>query len=184
MEFRRRRLIAVTALVAAVVVAIIVAALAAWALYDPDAGEAGHTGTDAHEHIEPGSDAAGAAQEAMTAIFTWRPAGQEGPWDSMHATEHLFTGRLADAAAQRPDPEPLPKQWLAWAEENARIAGATEVTDTYVDADTGQVRVVVKQRVMHSDGDVTPLPDMTALVDVIDTADGWKAENYQLEAMN
>lgn len=182
MEFRRRRAIAVAVVAVVTVVAAVLVGLAAWALYEPDSGE--HTGTDAHMHSNPEADAVGVAEAAMTAVYSWRPAGQEGPWDSMNATSYLFTGRLAEAAAQRPTPEPMPKQWFAWAEENARITAATEVGDTQIDGEAGQVEVRILQRVMHNDGDVTPLPDLNARVDVVDTADGWKAENYELEAAN
>ena len=41
--------------------------------------------------------------------------------------------------------------------------------------------MTLRQRVMHEDGDVTPLPEMNAVVELVNEPDGWKAESYELE---
>lgn len=180
-----RRLWATLTVPLAVIAVVIAAAVIGvrWFGGGDDAEE--HTGSDAdHVHVEQTVTAEGAAEQAMSRIFTWRPAGQESPWDSTHAAADLLTGDLARAAAQRPSPDPLPKQWLSWAESNDRIVAATEVLGADGDTTRGPatVTVSVRQRVMHPDGDVTPQPDMTAEVTVEHTSDGWKASRYQLAA--
>lgn len=173
----RRIAIGVVAALAAVLVVGMIAV--AWWLYDPDPGR--ETGTDAHIHADPTSSAEGVAQAVVGQIFTWQPAAQEGPWDSLPPIADKLTGPLAQEAAQRPENEPLPKQWLTWAEDNSRIVGATELADSSGDETHKSVTVTLRQRVMHEDGDVTPLPEMNAVVELVNEPDGWKAESYELE---
>lgn len=167
------------------IVAVVVAAAVLGVVWFGGDDDPGHAGTDAHHsHIERTETAEGVAEDVMGQIFSYRPAGQEGPWDSMHAASELLTGQMARAAAERPEREPLPPSWLAWAESNDRVVAATKVlSSTAGDGAATDVTVSVRQRVVHPGGDVTPQPDMTATVTVVDTAEGFKVDSYQLEPL-
>lgn len=179
MEANRRRLI-IAAVVAIVTVVLAVVATTVVLLLRSSTEE---HGTDAHEpHPDPFATAEGAASMVIGQIFSWRPAEQEGQWDSLHATAAHLTGPLAVAARERPDPEPLPREWMAWAEANDTIVGAVEVDSDQVDphAAEGQVRLVVRQVVQHYGGGTTPLPEMTILVRMVNEGHAWKAAEYRI----
>lgn len=148
------------------------------------AGSRGEQGTDEHVHLDPVADPHTAAVDIMAGIHTWTPATQESPWDAMHLLADRFTGRMALAAASRPDPDPIPRQWAAWARGGDRIVGtASLLADQPVAADEDdevQVRVTVRQVVMHSTGDTTPRPETSIRVHMVRTDEHtWKAEYFQ-----
>lgn len=167
------------------IVVVVVAAAVLGVMWFGGDDDPGHAGTDAHHsHIERTETAEGVAEDVMGQMFTWQPAAQEGPWDSMHAAADLLTGRMAQAAQTRPEREPLPPSWLAWAESNDRVVAATKVLSSEeTGAGATEVSVSVRQRVVHPGGEVTPQPDMTATVAVVDTAEGFKVDSYQLEPL-
>ena len=98
------------------------------------------------------------------------PAQQQSPWDAMHAISDQLTGQMADAATTRPDPDPAPGQWSAWARSGDRVIGAASLAGDQdpVPQDASEARrlVTVQQKVLHPDGATTPLERITATVDL------------------
>ena len=183
MDTSRRRSLIIAGVIAASVVAAIVVAVAVVALVRAGQDE---LGTDAHHvHAEPSESAEGAATAAVRQIFTWHPAEQEGPWDALHAAaaNDAVTGVLADAAAERPADEPLPRQWSGWADSGDVVVAATELTGEPVDpaAQEAAVYLVLRQVVQHSDGSATPLPEMTVAVDMVRDGPIWRAAEYRFQ---
>lgn len=137
-------------------------------------------GTDSHAHIQPEDSLTGAATTVMVGIHTWNPAAEQSPWDAMAAVSEHLTGRMADAAASRPMPDPSPQAWEAWARSGDRVIGDAEVLGEPGEPDdqTATVAVRVGQTVMHPDGATTPFRSHTASVE-LELADGrWLVENY------
>lgn len=171
-----------TILIGGLVLAALVAVVAVGIALTRDTTEPAHT--DSHTHIaDPRvSDPTIAATGTMTALLTWEPAQQSGPWESAAAVEDRLTGRLAEYAASQGADEPLPGDWQTWAEGGDRIQGIAAVSpDTReipADATTATVTVDVEQRVWHPSGDMTPLTK--GVVDVtVELIDGeWKTSNY------
>ena len=160
------------AVTGAVVLAVVVAAVAA-ALMLSSSDE---PGTDAHEQIDPITTADEVAVAVMVGAHTWSPADQQSPWDALHAISDRLTGPMAQAASARPDPDPTPRQWDAWARSGDRVIGAADLA-------AGQKSVNVQQQVLHPDGETTPLEQITVTVDLERTGDQWKAANYQYDAI-
>lgn len=171
------------AVVAAAVVAVVVAAVA-MAL---TLGRDDEPGTDAHVHIDPITTADEVAVAVMAGIHTWTPAQQQSPWDAMHAIADQLTGPMATAAATRPDPDPTPRQWPAWARSGDRVIGAaslaSEQDPVAGDAVTAQRVVQVQQKVLHTDGATTPLEQITVTVELERTDDHWKVSGYQYRSV-
>lgn len=140
--------------------------------------------TDSHTHIaDPRvSDPTIAATGTMTALLTWKPTEQSGPWESAAAIEDRLTGHLAQYAASQGVDEPLPDDWQTWAEGGDRIQGIAAVSldsrEVPAEATTATVTVDVEQRVWHPSGDMTPLTK--GVVDVtVELIDGkWKSSDY------
>lgn len=165
-------------LVSLIVGLVIVAVIAAVMLSRDDA-----PATDAHLHIDPITTADDVAVATMVGIHTWTPAEQDSPWDAMHAVSALMTGKMAEAASSRPDPDPTPRQWGAWARSGDRIIGAAELVggQDLVPAEATSARrsVEVRQQVLHTGGLTTPLERITISVE-LELIDGeWKAANYK-----
>lgn len=169
------------AVIAAVVLAVAGVAVAAALLL----GRSDEPGTDAHARIDPITTADEVAVAVMAGVHTWTPAEQQSPWDAMHAISDRLTGRMADAAATRPEPDPTPQQWDAWARSGDRVVGATEVVDGQQPtpgAVEAQRVVRVQQKVLHPDGATTPLEPITVVVELRRVDQQWKAENYRYQA--
>jgi len=171
------------AVVAAAVVAVVVAAVA-MAL---TLGRDDEPGTDAHVHIDPITTADEVAVAVMAGIHTWTPAQQQSPWDAMHAISGQLTGQMADAATTRPDPDPAPGQWPAWARSGDRVIGAASLAGDQdpVPQDASEARrlVTVQQKVLHPDGATTPLERITATVELKRTGETWKVASYQYRSV-
>jgi|SRR5699024_3886330 len=171
------------AVTGAVVLAVVVAAVAA-ALMLSSSDE---PGTDAHEQIDPITTADEVAVAVMVGAHTWSPADQQSPWDALHAISDRLTGPMAQAASARPDPDPTPRQWDAWARSGDRVIGAADLAagqkSVNDDAHTAERVVHVHQQVLHPDGETTPLEQITVTVDLERTGDQWKAANYQYDAI-
>lgn len=169
----------------ALVVAVVVVALVAVVL-SIRAGSS-ETGTDAHAHMDPVANPQTAAADIMAGLHSWSPADQASPWDAMHLMADRLTGRLATAAATRPNPDPAPRQWASWARNRDRVVGSAAVTDDQPpqpeDSGTAEVTVTVKQVVMHADGATTPRESMVVRVEMVQLDHDWKAEYFQVVRM-
>lgn len=170
------------AVIAAVVLAVAGVAVAAALLL----GRSDEPGTDAHARIDPITTADEVAVAVMAGVHTWTPAEQQSPWDAMAAISDRLTGRMATAAASRPDPDPTPRQWDAWARSGDRVVGASEAVDGQKPVPPGAVEahraVRVQQKVLHPDGATTPLEPITVVVELRRVDQQWKAENYRYQA--
>lgn len=144
-------------------------------------------GTDAHLHIDPITTADEVAVAVMVGLHTWTPAEQESTWDAMHAISERLTGRLAKAAASRPDPDPVPREWESWARSGDRIIGASELVPDQEPIQDGAARatrrVSVRQTVLHAGGFTTPLDGMVAVVELERIEDQWKASDFRYESV-
>lgn len=171
------------AALAALVVVVIAAAIAAAVML----GREDEPGTDAHVHIEPITTVDEVATAAMSGLHTWMPSQQQSPWDAMHAIADQFTGPLGEAASTRPDPDPTPREWGAWARSGDRVIGAVTLAPDQdpVAGDASQAtRVVqIRQKVLHSDGVTTPLETITATVELERVGGEWKAANFQYQSI-
>jgi len=153
-----------------------------WRAGDPATDE----GTDALEKLaEPTSNVITEAESIMVGLHTWDPAHQQSPWDAMHATKDKLTGRLGRAAQSRPEPDPAPRQWAAWAASGDRVIGTAQgvAGQTPTEFNTATVAVEVRQVVVHPDGATTPRQTMTADVSMIWEGDSWKAEYFQFRPL-
>lgn len=169
------------AVIGAVVLAVVIAVVAVALVL----GRSSEPGTDAHVHIDPIATADEVAVAVMVGVHTWTPADQQSPWDAMHAVSENLTGRMATAAATRPDPDPTPRQWDAWARSGDRVIGASSLAADQSDVPdeaTETTRLVeVRQKVLHPDGATTPIEPITVAVDLEQVDRQWKAENYQYQ---
>lgn len=165
-------------LVALVVTVALVAVAAAVTL-----GRDEDLATDAHVHFDPITTADEVAVAAMAGTHTWTPAQQQSPWDAMHAVSDRLTGKMAEAASSRPDPDPTPRQWGAWARSGDRIIGAAELVGGQdpvpADATSARRTVEVRQQVLHPGGLTTPLEKITIAVELELLGDEWKVSNFQ-----
>lgn len=170
-------------LLAAVTVAVIIAAIAAAVLLSGD----DEHGTDAHMHLDPISTADEVAVATMAGTHTWTPAEQQSPWDAMHAISDRMTGKMAEAAATRPDPDLIPDQWPAWARSGDRVIGATDLVSgqdpVAEDAVTVERVVTVRQKVLHPDGFTTPLEPITIAVQLERVDQDWKVANFRYRSI-
>lgn len=181
MDTNRRRSMIIAGVVAASMLAAVLVAVLLVPLVRSGDDE---YGTDAHHaHPEPSETAEGAASAAIQQIFSWRPADQAGPWDALHAASESTTGKLAEAASERPVDEPLPPQWSSWASSGDVVIAATERTGQPVDPDasTAQVPLILRQVVQHADGSATPMPEMTVAVDMVRDGFTWRAAEYRFQ---
>ena len=137
-------------------------------------------GTDSHAHIQPEESLTGAATTVMVGIHTWNPADEHSPWEAMAAVSEHLTGRMAEAAASRPMPDPTPQAWDAWARSGDRVIGHAEILGDPgdPDGDTATVTVEVGQTVMHTGGETTPFRSHTAAVELEHAEGRWLVENY------
>lgn len=169
-----------------VVVFALVVAVTAVAVWLALRGE-DELATDAHLHIDPITTADEVAVATMAGVHTWTPANQQSPWDAMHAISDRLTGPMADAAATRPDPDPTPRQWAAWARSADRVIGASELAEGQdpVPAESASAKRVVdvQQMVLHPDGATTPLEEITVAVKLERTDNQWKVSGYQYESV-
>ena len=98
-----------------------------------------------------------------------------------------LTGQMADAATTRPDPDPAPGQWSAWARSGDRVIGAASLAGDQdpVPQDASEARrlVTVQQKVLHPDGATTPLERITATVELKRTGETWKVASYQYRSV-
>lgn len=165
-------------LVALIVGLVVVAVIAAVMLSRDDA-----PATDAHLHIDPITTADDVAVATMAGIHTWTPAEQDSPWDAMHAISDRMTGKMTEATSSRPDPDPTPPQWDAWARSGDRVIGAAELVGGQdpVSAEATSTRrsVEVRQKVLHTDGFTTPLERITIAVELELIDSEWKVANYR-----
>lgn len=170
-------------LLAAVTVAVIIAAIAAAVLLSGDE----EPGTDAHVHLDPISTADEVAVATMAGTHTWTPAVQQSPWDAMNAISDRMTGKMAEAAATRPDPDLIPDQWAAWARSGDRVIGATDLVSgqdpVADDAVTAERVVTVRQKVLHPDGFTTPLEEITIAVQLERVGPDWKVANFRYRSI-
>lgn len=176
---RTTRIALVAALVVAAIVVVVAVALAL--------GRSDEPGTDAHADIDPITTAQEVAVAVMAGVHTWTPAQQQSPWDALHAVSDRVTGKMADAAATRPDPDPTPRQWPAWARSGDRVIGATAPAGDQTKVPAGATeatRVVeVRQRVLHPDGATTPMDRITVSVELQLVGQQWKVSNYQYQSV-
>lgn len=144
-------------------------------------------GTDAHVHLDPISTADEVAVATMAGTHTWTPAEQRSPWDAMHAISDRMTGKMAEAAATRPNPDLIPDQWPAWARSGDRVIGATELVSgqdpVADDAVTAERLVTVRQKVLHPDGHTTPLEKITISVQLERVGRDWKVANFRYRSI-
>lgn len=170
-------------LVPLAVVAVAVAALGVtvWLWASPSASD----GSDGHAHFDPITTAEETAVAVMVGMHTWHPPSEDSPWESMHTVRDRMTGPMAEAAASKPDPDPAPPQWGAWARSGDRITGAAEVAagHTLVDPAATEVTVpvAIRQVVMHRDGQTTPLDEQIALVEMVRSGDRWLAAEFSYQ---
>lgn len=169
------------AVVAALVVAVIVAAVLLALRGDTEPG------TDAHVDIDPITTADEVAVAVMGGVHTWTPDEQQSPWDAMHALSDRLTGPMAEAASTRPEPDPSPRTWDAWARSGDRVIGAAELAvgqDPVSAQATSVERIVdVHQKVLHPDGATTPLEAITVSVELEQRNDQWKVAEYHYESV-
>lgn len=172
-----------TVVLALAAVVVIVAAIAAAVALSGD----DEHGTDAHVHLEPITTADEVAVATMAGTHTWTPAEQQSPWDAMHAISDRMTGKMAQAAATRPDPDLIPDQWSAWARSGDRVIGATELVSgqdpVAEDAVTAERLVTVRQTVLHPDGFTTPLEQITIAVQLERVGQDWKVANFKYRSI-
>lgn len=178
------------------VIALAVVAGFAWgavSLFGGDDADHQHA-TDSHIHIDPISDDPYvAATSTVSAILSYSPAEQDGPFDQYTAVRDRLTGELAQLADNPPTGEDAlrqtPRQWDAWAESGDRVRAIVERTpDTSEISDTdteGVVTVTVRELVFHQDGETTPLRSPYIVdANVVREDDIWKLDSYEITDFN
>jgi hypothetical protein len=123
---------------------------------EPDGEQ--HTGSDAHEHIDPVADdpAIAATSVAVTAL-SWTPATQSSPWDiPASVMSESLTGELAELAGDPSSTAAMkdrPSQWDGWATAGATVKAIVLDTEVTEDSDTeATVMATVRQELTYPDG--------------------------------
>lgn len=173
------------------VVALIAAVLVVVALnHQRNTSPPPSAGTDSHvEHGDPlapeGAAPETVASNAMSIMFSWKPAEDESGWDALHRASDLVTGQLAAAAATPPTPLPRPvSEWDSWARSGDVVSASTVVPAGKTATVTGSTAIVpvqISQTVLHPDGDMTPYKKMPATVELTQVNGTWLVDTYRIE---
>ncbi|MEE2061812.1 hypothetical protein [Rhodococcus artemisiae] len=148
------------------------------------------TGTDSHigegDPLSPvGSAPETVATNAMSIVFSWKPATDKSGWDALHRAGDLLTGELAAAAATPPATSPRPvSEWDSWARSGDVVSASTTVSagrNTTISGSASSVPVDISQTVLHPDGDMTPYTKMTATVELVNVDGTWLVETYRID---
>lgn len=152
---------------------------------DKDNEQAEHTGSDAHEHIDPvADDPVIAATAVATSWLSYDPADRVSPCDIPDNVAMLqLTGELADTAATPDSRECMdarPKQWDDWGEANAQIKAI--ITDTEVIEETeseATVGVTVTQNLVYPDGGTSTWATSSHELTLVADDGRWKADSIK-----
>lgn len=178
----RRTMLSVLCCVAAAVLATLV-------LTGPNRSDHSETtaaGDADHTIHGPAPDTAGpaeAAQQALTALFTWQPVIDATTGAALSRAQPWLTGELARTSQPPPATgvRELP-QWAAWRRSGDIVtARATAQTITGCDHHHCAVAAVVTQTVLHRDGTSTPYRVIHVHAATEHTADGWKLSDFHIQ---
>lgn len=144
-----------------------------------------HTGSDAHEHIDPiAADPAVTAQAVASTVLTWNPAQQDSPWElATNFIEDTLTGDLADKAGEPSSSAAMadrPKQWDGWAAGGATMK-AVVLDVELADEDDDEVTAVVEvqQTLNYPDGSSSRWKKSTQEVHLVAENGRWKANSLK-----
>lgn len=147
----------------------------------------------AEDTLDPvAEDAEMTAKQAMVNVFSFNPAEDESPESDLAAIRDSLTGDLLTLADNPPEGEVAeqirPRQWDAWAESGDSVKAFAEKSTLSpaipADSDHARIKLEVTQKVLHSDGDITPFRYMTVTVDVEHSDGRWKASDYRVDDIN
>lgn len=180
----RKWLIVLAALAALAVAGGAVALLTHHDTSGPTTGQhaPGDADSGPHGPQPEGADAITAAQQALTAMFSWQPVSDASTGAGLVRAKPYLTGQLLDAANGTPATgvRALP-EWAAW-RESKDVVEAT-VTDVKASpAQDGQalVTATVTQNVRHRDNSSTRYQVMTVSAAMVHTDAGWRMASWRM----
>ena len=171
------------------VLAVAVLAVMWWAVFgafsnaEPGEHEPMH---DAHPRPEQVS-AEIAAQQVLSEGFTWTPGDDSSDLDGFINSD-LVTERLREQLQSAADAQPaqaLPSNWQAWANSGDVVRAVASAEDTDEQDESAEVVATVMQRVVHPDGETTPLSpfDVTATLVYDSTGETWLLDAYEVSSV-
>lgn len=125
-----------------------------------------------------------AAEQALTAMFSWQPAADATSGAALTRARAWLTGELARAASGAPASGVRePPQWSAW-RRSEDVISASARADVVSDcrADQCTVTTTVTQIVLHRDGTTTPYRTLTISAFTASTEHGWRLADYRVTA--
>lgn len=128
-----------------------------------------------------------AAQAALVQGFTWTPSEDTSDLDgfirSDAVTENLR--ETLQSAAEVQPPQALPENWEGWARSGDVVRAVVSPEDMTESEGAAEVVATVMQRVVHPDGDTTPLTpfEVTATVVYDANAAKWLLDAYEVTSV-
>lgn len=126
------------------------------------------------------------AAQALSMMFTWQPVTDPSSGEGVRRAAPWLGGELAAAASStvtatvaRPDP-----RWESWRRSGDVVTATADVDAGHIpDSPSTAVRLVtVRQKVLHADGDTTPLNPMRVEATLTHTDRGWRLTAYTVTA--
>ena len=175
-------------LAGAVAVAVVLIAALWWAISgdraDTDQAVADGEPMDSITALPEHTDPKVAAQAALTQGYTWTPAEMQSDLDGFIASDAITERRrdeLERAAAVQPD-NALPSSWQGWARSGDVVRVIVEPEQATAGDNWATVVATVSQRVVHTDGEMTPFRQfgVRAEMEYDPTAEKWLLDTYEV----
>ncbi|GAB2554676.1 hypothetical protein [Nocardia heshunensis] len=125
-----------------------------------------------------------AAEQALTAVFTWQPVTDTSTGEGLLRAKPWLTGQLLAAADTPDDPggRAVP-QWAIWRDAADVITATAQASELTTQPDgTALVQVDVVQTLLHRDGLSSRYRRMTIAATTALTPAGWRMSAFTVHA--
>ncbi|WP_020109777.1 hypothetical protein [Nocardia sp. 348MFTsu5.1] len=126
------------------------------------------------------------AAQALSLMFTWQPVTDPSSGEAVRRAAPWLGGDLAAAASSilTATPERTDPRWESWRRSGDVVTATADVDSGHIPdtTDTAVRLVTVRQKVLHADGDTTPLAPMRMEATLTRTNDGWRLTDYTVIA--
>ncbi|MGW4242941.1 hypothetical protein [Nocardia sp. NPDC004722] len=131
-----------------------------------------------------GAGAQTAAEQALTAVFTWQPVTDTSTGEGLERAKPWLTGQLL-AAADTPDDSggrEIPR-WASWREAADVITATAQASELTTQPDgTALVQIELTQTLLHRDGSSTRYRRMNIAATTALTPAGWRLSAFAVHA--
>lgn len=127
-----------------------------------------------------------AAQAALSQGYTWQPASMDSDLDGFISAEGI-TDTLRDEltrAAKVQPPQALPSSWEGWARSGDVVRAVVSVDDVADSSEHATVSATVSQRVVHPDGETTPLRQFEVRAELVRDTERWLLDSYEVTTVH